>query len=185
VFGSIQSSIVDLLEAGSRAIGKKRVPGQSFFSATPRGLLTGYPRMGFSRALNNFRMKPLGYALGGGLLFGAVATAVAPRGHFVAAGAGAAGATLGGILGATVGGLLGGLPGELLGGALGGAAGERFGEIVQPFTEFGRNQARLNFGTYKDSQAAFTMRQVAAREISQSVLNARQYLGKEALLMHS
>jgi hypothetical protein len=29
------------------------------------------------------------------------------------------------------------------------------------------------------------MRQVAAREISQSLLNARQYLGKEALLLHN
>lgn len=140
--------------------------------------------MGFSRLANNFRLKPLGYALGGGVLLGAVAAAMAPRGKFVASASGAAGATVGGVLGAAAGGLLFGLPGELIGGALGGAAGERLEAVVQPFAEFGRNQARLNFGTYKDSQAAFTMRQVAAREISQSVLNARQYLGKEALLLH-
>jgi hypothetical protein len=40
-------------------------------------------------------------------------------------------------------------------------------------------------GDYQDTQVAWTMRQRAAQEMSGSLLNARQYLGKEAALMHS
>ena len=39
-------------------------------------------------------------------------------------------------------------------------------------------------GDYEDTQVAFTMRQRAAQEMSTSLLNARAWLGKEALLFH-
>lgn len=39
-------------------------------------------------------------------------------------------------------------------------------------------------GNYKDTEIAQTMRQKAAQEMQGSLLNARQYLGKEALLLH-
>jgi hypothetical protein len=116
----------------------------------------------------------------------AYSSAIARRGHF-ASGLGATiGGTSGSLVGSAVGGLIAGLPGAFIGSLIGdpvmrGPAAR----LVQNFAEFGRNQRRLNFGSYEDSQPAFTMRQVAAREISQSLLNARQYLGKEALLLHN
>jgi hypothetical protein len=39
-------------------------------------------------------------------------------------------------------------------------------------------------GDYEDTQVAYTMRQRAVQEMGQSLLNARQYLGKEALMFH-
>lgn len=39
-------------------------------------------------------------------------------------------------------------------------------------------------GDYEDTQVAYTQRQRAVQELSQSLLNARMYLGKESVLMH-
>lgn len=54
------------------------------------------------------------------------------------------------------------------------------------FQSLGENLTRLEFASpgYHDSDAAYTMRQRAAKEMSRSLLNASQYLGKEALLLH-
>lgn len=51
---------------------------------------------------------------------------------------------------------------------------ERHNEQLRPGTNF----------TYKDSQAAYTMRQAAVQAIQGSKLNARNALGGEASLMH-
>ena len=40
-------------------------------------------------------------------------------------------------------------------------------------------------GGFQDTEQAYTMSQAAAREMSRSLVNARQYLGKESVLMHS
>jgi len=56
---------------------------------------------------------------------------------------------------------------------------------IQPLVDFGTNQRRVNFGgDYRDSSTAMTMRQVAAREMSASLMNARQWLGQEGAFMH-
>src|SRR5271157_1479288 len=56
--------------------------------------------------------------------------------------------------------------------------------IIQPMVDFGQNQRRVNFGgDYRDTQTAATMRQSAAREMSRSLMNARQWLGQEGAFM--
>lgn len=59
-----------------------------------------------------------------------------------------------------------------------------FQGAIQPLVDFGTNQRRVNFGgDYRDTATAHTMRQVAAREMSASLMNARQWLGQEAAFM--
>jgi hypothetical protein len=54
-----------------------------------------------------------------------------------------------------------------------------------PLEEIGRQAQHSNFcGDYKDSEAAFTMRQRAVQEMGSSALNARRHLGSEAVMMH-
>ena len=56
---------------------------------------------------------------------------------------------------------------------------------VQTVIDAGSDLRHLNFGgNYRDTQTAYTMRQKAAQELSGSLVNARMYLGQEALLMH-
>lgn len=70
-------------------------------------------------------------------------------------------------------------------GMVGYGLGSSLAKPLQTFAEFGQSQRRLEFSAgFVDSQRAWTMRQRAAIEIGQSLLNARQYLGREALLMH-
>jgi hypothetical protein len=78
-----------------------------------------------------------------------------------------------------------GLPGELIGGYIGYELGSLPGKALSSAVEFGRSMRRLHTGgDFQDSEAALTMRRRAAAELSTSLLNARQYLGKEAVLMH-
>jgi hypothetical protein len=132
----------------------------------------------------------------------ALSAATAPRHHMVARGAGAAAGVLGGYAGYSAGAALGAAVGSVIapgigtavGGFLGGIAGGAVGDLavrdpvehgVQTFANFAGRMARLEMGgNYLDTQAALTMRQVAVREMSGSLLNARQWLGKESLLMH-
>lgn len=77
------------------------------------------------------------------------------------------------------------LQGEILAGFIGGSAGEKIGAMIEPFKELGREAGHSNFGgEYEDNEAIYTMRQRAVQEMGSSALNAPQYLGKEALMLH-
>lgn len=80
----------------------------------------------------------------------------------------------------------GGLPGMAAGIVLDPLIKNTVGKGMQAVADFGRNSPRLSTGgNYRDTQAALTMRQAAASEMSRSLLNARAYLGKEAAYLHS
>lgn len=87
----------------------------------------------------------------------------------------------------------GDLVGTLIGGPLAGIAlgmvtehvGTYVEDSVQFFHDFNKMTKHINMGgNYEDTQTAYTMRQRAAQEMGSSVLNARQWLGKESALMH-
>ncbi len=120
------------------------------------------------------------------LPFAAFSAASAERGHKAAAGIGA----MTPWLGTAIGGFLAGAPGAILGGILiDGKLQEMVTDGVQLMIDTGQQLKAVEMG--KDNaqlvqtQAAYTMRQRAARDLSGSLLNARQYLGKEAALLHS
>jgi hypothetical protein len=111
--------------------------------------------------------------------------ATAPKGKMAQRGVENVGMTAGGILGAAAGGALLGLPGEILGGFIGGSLGEKAGKLIAPLEDLSNQSRHTNFGgNYQDSEPVYSMRQRAVAEMSTSLLNARQYLGKEALLFH-
>lgn len=118
-------------------------------------------------------------------LQGVATSAFAPSGHKAS-----------GLVGGTARGLFYGL-GDLIGTAAGGplvglAVGlvtEKAGGIVQEafqmFHDLNYRIRHVNMGgDYKDTETAYTMRQRASQELGSSVMNARQWLGKEAALMH-
>lgn len=131
-----------------------------------------------------------------------LSAATAPRGHMVSRGTAAVAGVLGGYAGYAAGSGLGAMIGSMImpgigtatGGFIGGIIGGTIGDVIvrdpteiamQRFAGLSRNMRHLEMGgTYLDTQAAMTMRQVAVRELSGSLLNARQYLGKEAILFH-
>jgi hypothetical protein len=106
----------------------------------------------------------------------------------------------------------GGLAGELIGAALGapfGPLGVAVGQIAGNFIgapvaafftrrgsyERGRRASyaaagaiskhKVQFGRgFRDTEEAYTMRQMAVQEMAGSLLNARQYLGNEAFFLH-
>jgi len=140
----------------------------------------------------------VGHALGfkGGLPFvligGALAMASAPRGQAISKGVAAgtgfgissmAGAFIGGALtgGNPIGAAVGALAFQLLGGE---QIDRAIAGVIQPMVDFGTNMRRHRFGgDYRDTQVALSMRQAAAREMSRSLMNARQWLGAEASFM--
>lgn len=151
----------------------------------PRGILTGSPIYGVDRALANLT----GTGLKLGLKIGGIATlidaAAAPKGKLVSHIGKGVGETAGGILGAAAGAALGGFVGEVVGGYAGAELGGLAGKLIENVQETGRHIHHLNVGGgYRDTEQAYTMRQRASMEIGRSLLNARQYLGKEACLMH-
>lgn len=139
----------------------------------------------------------IGYSVGlkGNLPFaligGAYAAATAPRGQALSKGT-AAGISWGltSAVAGTIGGMLGGPAGawaaSIIGPMiLGDSVDKAVAGIIQPMVDFGANMRKMRFGgDYRDTQTAHTMRQVAAREMSTSLMNARQWLGQEGAFMH-
>lgn len=82
--------------------------------------------------------------------------------------------------------LIGGAPAALLAGFLVVPGVEKkMAGTFQWLHDFAREATRLHMGgQYYDTQAAYTMRQVAVREMAGSLMNARQFLGKEGILYH-
>ena len=101
-------------------------------------------------------------------------------GHF-------AGTIAGDIGGAAIGAAVLGGPGALAGGLLlGPRIGREIGGFLNSGNRFLQRRRSLEMGGgYYDFSAARTMRQAAVREMSGSLLNARQYLGQEAAALHS
>lgn len=150
------------------------------------GAIFGRPMKGLSVAHSHIHSNfgPLG--LGIGALAGIAGAVTAPKHHKMSAFVAGATDTLafGAIdIAATA------LGGPILGFALGSVLGPKIGHVighgVQMFNDANRNIRHLNMGgDYKDTEIAYTMRQRAAQEMAGSIMNARRYLGQEALLMH-
>lgn len=113
---------------------------------------------------------------------------------YVGGAAGAAGAAAGAVIGGMVAGPLGVEAGASAGAFIA-KWGMRLGapllldpivrKISRPIDRLvGESQHRVNFGGFRDSVPAFTMRQRALREMQGSLLNATQYMGREAQLAH-
>lgn len=110
-------------------------------------------------------------------------------------GLGVAGGVLGAMTGpfalfmspllAFLGGVAGNFIGESAGGALLNDPARRLGMAAQAISRTSRAVDRIQFGgNFVDSRAAYTMRQHAVQEMSGSMLNARQFLGNEAIFLH-
>jgi len=141
---------------------------------------------GYNRFAENLWGKQAKMNLGFGAVSGVLMMASAPKGQLAKRGIESVGVTTGSAVGAALGGLALGLPGEIAGGLIGGTVGEKVGAVIEPLEELGRQAYHLNFGgEYHDTEVAWTMRQRAVQEMGSSALNARQYLGKEALLFHT
>lgn len=109
----------------------------------------------------------------------------APKGHKVSSLIGETTKIAAGFLGTVVGGFVAGPMGAIAGAAVGEESGALLEDTVQGFIDFGRSIRRVNMGgNYQDSVLALTMRQRAAQELGGSIMNARQYLGKEGRLFH-
>jgi hypothetical protein len=106
---------------------------------------------------------------------------------------------IGSVVGGFVGGALGGPAGVELGATVGGLVGKWGTRLVAPFVLdpyirrisrpinrlVGIAQHRANFGRgFQDSTQAWTLRQQSEQELRGSLLNAMQYIGREAQLMH-
>ncbi len=144
------------------------------------GALFGRPAKGLSVGLSH--TKYFGYfAAGAGMLDAATSA----RGHKLSGFVGGVGKSLTFLAADVVGTFLGG---PILGQAFGWTAEHFAGkaqEGLQTFIDFNKNMRHINMGgNYEDTRVAYTMRQRAAQEMGSSVMNARQYLGKEAALMH-
>jgi hypothetical protein len=143
---------------------------------------------------NTFNLPTFGF----GMVDLAVSSANAPKGHMAERAAGAVGAQVAGITGYTVGQTVGASVGAMIlpgiGGFVGTIVGSGLGAIVSD--QIGRSgvqrtirrvmetRGRVRFGGYEDTQPAYTMRARGEQELSNSLLNARRYLGREAHLMH-
>ncbi len=138
----------------------------------------------FPKAWESIGKGSFPFALG----FGVMSAVQAPRHHKVSAGL-ATGLSIGVTTALSIGvSALTGLPPMVTDLALQSliqpAMDKAMANTIQPLVDFGTNQRRVNFGgDYKDNSTAHTMRQVAAREMSASLMNARQWLGQEAAFM--
>lgn len=144
------------------------------------GAVFGRPAKGFSIGLDHFKgalpFIPL-------QAFGEAA--FAPKGHkmsgLIGGAAKGVGFAVGDFLGSWLAGPVGGLALGLVGDHLGGYVEQG----VQMLHDFNRNVKHINMGgNYKDTEVAYTMRQRAAQEMGSSIMNARQWLGKESIYMH-
>jgi len=129
----------------------------------------------------------------------AASTIYGKRGNKVASGLGAAATAVTGYATVTAFATLGQaiIPIPGLGAVIGGVVGAAVNigmdksirrnveSAVTEFKDVGEYQKRMHFGgNYEDNEIAYTMRQKAAQEMGSSLLNSRQYLGKEGALLH-
>lgn len=121
----------------------------------------------------------------GGAIFGATREGMASATSAMGA---AVGATVGSLLpgpGTIIGAIVGGIGGYMAGSTLSTPLAYDLGLAGRAIVRTARMQDRVQFGGgFVDTHAAYTMRQAAVMEMSGSMLNARQYLGNEAILFH-
>jgi hypothetical protein len=107
----------------------------------------------------------------------------APRGHRLARGAASLLSGLGAAAGALVGGPLGAIVGAALFDKL---ANKTLTASFQSIADLDKKQHDLGMGGhYTDTELNYTMRMAAAKEMSGSLFNARQHLGREGRLLHN
>lgn len=134
-----------------------------------RGFKSGWGE-GFGMGIGNWGLMSV---------MGAASAASAPRGHKLS---GFLGPMLAWPIASLVGGVTGiGLPLAI---PLSMALDKGITKGMQGFIDFNAQFNTKMGGGYIDTQAAYTMRQQAAQEMSGSLMNARQHLGREARLMH-
>lgn len=144
------------------------------------GAIFGRPLKGLGVGLSH--LKGLPYFVAGA---GALESFMAPKGHKVAGFAKGAIRTMAFAAGDVAGSALAGPIGGFIVGSITEKIGAEVGEGIEYFTDFNRATKHVNMGgNYEDTRVAYTMRQRAAQEMGTSVMNARTWLGKEALLMH-
>lgn len=149
------------------------------------GALFSRPMKGLSQSVSHAKASFGTFGMATALGIGALETYSAPRGHKMSAFGGGIARTVAFGAGDVVGTFLGGPVAGWILGSLTEPLGAKAGEAIQMFNDFGTSVKHVNMGgNYLDTQVAFTMRQRAAQEMGSSVMNARQYLGKEAALMH-
>lgn len=152
----------------------------------PGGIFRGRPMKGFSQAFEHAESQLSKIGIIGALGTGLFQAATAPKGHKLSSGvagvAGMVGFGIGDVVGTA---LLGPLFGFGLGAAIQEGVDKGVGESLQFVTDTVKQLRHVHMGgDYEDTEAAYTMRQKAAQEMGSSVLNARQWLGKESILMH-
>jgi hypothetical protein len=92
---------------------------------------------------------------------------------------------IGTVIGTTVGAIAGSFAGDFAGAKLFDEPARQLGLGARAVVQTARAIDRVQFGgSFVDSRAAFTMRQAAVQDMSQSMMNARQYLGNEAIFLH-
>jgi len=159
-----------------------RYPWQ-YFKQNGTGALFGKTGQGLVKGLEVSGLNSIGWL---GITAGtaAVSAALAPRHRRVSA---FASSIVPWTLGAMVGGAVAGSPGAMVGGFLANTFLEKpIGDAVQAFAGFHERVSRVRMGgDYTDTARAYTMRQVAAREMAGSLMNARQWLGQESIMFHS
>lgn len=151
-------------------------PSPPGFRGFARGAKSGY-EIGFKGNLPFF------------LAFGTYAAIKAPTGHKISAFAGGGvGFGVAAVIGGAVGSMFGIPPpiaATISGVLFQDVIDRNITNVVQAAVDFGSKQRRINMGgDYRDTQIAMTMRQVAAREMGGSLMNARQWLGQEASFLH-
>ena len=153
---------------------------------------------GLDVAMSSASAKP--EEMGGKLVGALAAQASGAAAWGIGATAGlAAGTAVGAFVGGALGGALTGGLGVGVGATVGGFIGEWGTKMIVPFLIdpyvrriarpinriIGEAQRKAHFGKgFQDSQQAFTMRQQSEQELKGSLLNAFQYIGREAQLMH-
>lgn len=89
------------------------------------------------------------------------------------------------IIGGIIGGIAGAISGEGVGGTLLQGPARQLGLGARAIVKTARAVDRIQFGgNFVDSRAAHTMRQRAVSDMSGSMMNARQFLGNEAIFLH-
>lgn len=112
----------------------------------------------------------------------AVGAATAPRGQKIGSAVGMGASALGTLVGGMLGGPLGAMAATFF---LDPVVQAGVAKGINRFAKFGHDMGALEMGgSVSDTPGLYTMRQRAAYEMGRGLLNARQYLGKEALLMH-
>lgn len=89
------------------------------------------------------------------------------------------------IIGGIVGGIVGAIGGETIGNLAFQGPARQLGLGARAIVKTARAVDRIQFGgNFVDSRSAHTMRQRAVSDMSGSMLNARQFLGNEAIFLH-